>query len=33
MRRKEEEANLTKKVVPPHLNPETLKKDVDQKSI
>lgn len=33
MQKKEEELNLTKRVVPPHLNPETLKKDIDPKSV
>lgn len=33
MRRVETEKNLTAKVVPPHLNPATMRRDVDPKAI
>jgi hypothetical protein len=33
MQRKEEEENRIRRIVPPHLNPETMKKDVDPKSM
>lgn len=33
MQRDEHELNLTARVVPPHLNPVTLKKDIDSSSI
>ena len=33
MRRDEIEKNLTAKVVPPHLNPVTMKRDVDPNAI
>lgn len=33
MQKQEEELNLTKKIIPPHLNPDTMKKDVDPKAI
>ena len=33
MQRKEAELNLTAKVVPPHLNPKTMKRDIDPNSI
>lgn len=33
MQKTEEDANQMKRVVPPHLNPETMKKDVDPKAL
>ena len=33
MQREEKEHNLTAKVIPPHLNPVTMKKDVDPHAI
>ena len=33
MQRDEHELNLTARVIPPHLNPVTLKKDIDSSSI
>lgn len=33
MQRDEQEKNLTSRVVPPHLNPATMKKDIDNSSI
>jgi hypothetical protein len=33
MQRDEQELNLTARVIPPHLNPVTLKKDIDTNSI
>ena len=33
MQKEERELNLTSRVVPPHLNPKTLKKDIDTNAI
>ena len=33
MQRKEEEENKLRRIVPPHLNPETMRKDIDPKSL
>ena len=33
MQKEEEELNQTKRVIPPHLNPDTMKRDIDPNSI
>ena len=33
MQKKEEEENKLRRIVPPHLNPETMRKDIDPKSL
>lgn len=33
MQREEKNLNLTSRVIPPHLNPDTMKKDVDPNAV